>query len=224
MTGPTMLCRLRDYVGRPRAFFREQLRSAPDWWLAFAAPILCSLLAGIAASVLGHRARGVQVDLLRYLDVPVEMLPPLPLMTVGVMLGYPAWYAMALLAMMSINVLYQDAARPSRLVEFTGLCFLTQIPVCLLTVVVALGYEPEPFRPPGQLPRIAILEAFIDHQNSSAPLIVIRTLSHVSALWLAGQLAAALMVAGRLSKRATAAAALFLAFVFVGVQVLLGLL
>ena len=213
-----MLRRPCEYIARPTAFFREQLRGAPDWWLAFAAPVLCSCLVGIAATVLGHRTRRGQVDLLRYLDVPVEMLPPSALMTISTMLGYPASYAMALLALLSINVLYKDAAKPARLAEFTGLCFLTQIPLCLLAVAMALTYEPEPFRAIAGISRLAALDAFIDRQNASAPLFTIRMLSYASALWLAAQLAAALRVAGRLSGRATVASALFFALLFAGTQ------
>lgn len=219
-----MLRRPREYVARPTVFFREQLRGAPDWWLAFAAPVLCSCLVGIAATVLGARTRRTQVDLLRYLDVPVEMLPPSALMTISTMLGYPASYAMALLALLSINVLYKDAAKPSRLAEFTGLCFLTQIPVCLLTVAMALSYEPEPFRPTTGISRLAAMDAFIDRQNASAPLFIIRMLSYASALWLAAQLAAALRVAGHLSARAAAASALFLALLFAGAQLAVSML
>jgi hypothetical protein len=129
-----VLRRTRDYIGRPAVFFHQQLRNAPDWWLAAAGPILCSCLLGIAATVLGHRARGVQVDLLRYLDLPEAMLPPPVLTTIAVMLGYPAWFGMALLALLSMNVLYRDAAKPARLAEFTGLCFLTQLPLCVITM------------------------------------------------------------------------------------------
>ena len=49
-------------------------------------------------------------------------------------------------------------------------------------------------------------------------------LSHASALWLAGQLTMALAVAGRLSPRAAAVSALFLASLFVGTQLLADLL
>ena len=220
----TMLRRASDYVARPTVFFREQLRGAPDWWLAFAAPILCSCLVGIAATVLGHRARGAQVDLLRHLDVPIEMLPPPPLMTISTMLGYPAWYAMALLALLSINVFYKDVAQPPRLAEFTGLCFLTQIPLCLLTIAMVLNYEPAPFRPTAGISRLAALDAFIDHQNASAPLFIIRMVFYASALWLASQLAAALKVAGRLSTRAAVGSALFLALLFAGVQLAVSML
>ena len=218
-----MLRRLRDYVGRPTVFFQEQLRGAPDWWLAAAAPILCSCLAGIAATLLGQRTRDVQVSLLRYFGVPAEMLPPPLLTTISVMLGHPAWYGMALLALLSINVLYKDAAKPSRLAEFTGLCFLTQIPFCVVTVAIAAVHEPEPFRPTPGVSRMDVLSAFVDRQNASASLSAIRTLSHVSALWLVSQLTAALLVAGRLSTQAAAVAAAFLALLFVGLQLALHL-
>ena len=213
-----MLRRTADYLGRPTLFFREQLRGAPDWWIALAAPILCSCLLGIAATVLSHRAQRVQVDLLRYLDVPVEMLPPPVLTTVAVMLGYPAWFAMALLALLSINVLYKDAATPARLAEFTGLCFLTQIPLCLITIAITLGYQPEPFRPPPEIAQVDALAAFVERQEASPALATVRTLSQASALWLASQLTMALKVAGRLSTRAAVLAALFLVLLFVGVE------
>lgn len=219
-----MLRRTRDYVGRPAAFFQEQLRSAPDWWLAAAGPILCSCLLGIAVTVLGHRAREVQIDLLRYLDVPEEMLPPPVLTTIAVMLGYPAWVGMALLALLSMNVLYRDAAKPARLVEFTGLCFLTQLPLCLITIGIALGHEPEPFRPLPRMSRSGELAAFLDRQNAEPALIVIRALSYASALWLASQLTVALKVAGGFSTRAAFISALFLTMLFAGMQFLFELL
>lgn len=219
-----MLRRTRDYIGRPAVFFQEQLRGAPDWWLALAAPILCSCLLGIGATVLNQRARRVQIDLLRHLDVPVEMLPPPLLTTVAVMLGYPAWFGMALLALLAINVLCKDEASPTRLTELTGLCFLTQVPLCLITVAVALVYQPEPFQPPAGVSRAGAVAAFVEGQEASPALVLVRTLSHSSALWLASQLAVALKVAGQLSTRAAVVAALFLALLFVGMQLAIDLL
>ena len=218
-----MFSRTRVYLGRPADYFEERLRNAPDWWLAAAGPILCSCLVGITATVLGHRARRVQIDLLRYLDVPVEMLPPPLLTTIAVMLGYPAWFGMALLALLSMNVLYRDTASPARLVELTGLCFLTQVPFCLVTIGIALSYEPEPFRPLPGVPRSDTLAAFVDRQNAAPSLLAIQTLSHVSALWLAGQLTVALKVAGKLSPRAAVVSVLFLALLFVGAQLAIDL-
>ena len=219
-----MLRRTRDYIGRPVVFFHEQLRGAPDWWLAAAAPILCSCLVGIAATVLSHRAQGVQADLLRYLGLPGEMLPPPVLTTIAVMLGYPAWFGMALLALLSMNVLYRDAARPARLAELTGLCFLTQLPLCVITIGVALGYEPEPFRPLPNASRSGALAAYVDQRNAAPALIVIRALSYASALWLASQLTMALKVAGEFSTRAAFVSALFLAMLFAGMQLAFDLL
>jgi len=219
-----VLRRTRDYVFRPTVFFREQLCGAPDWWAAAAAPILCSCLIGISATVLGHRARPAQIDLLRYLDVPMEMLPPSLLMTIATMLGYPAWFGMALLALLSMNVLYKDAAPPARLAEFAGLCFLTQIPFCLVMIAVALDYRPAPFLPPSESSRAAALAAFVDGQLASTGLSGARMLSHASALWLAGQLTMALTVAGELSPRAAVVSALFLASLFAGTQFLADLL
>ena len=219
-----MLRRTRDYIGRPAVFFHEQLRNPPDWWLAAAGPILCSCLLGIAATVLSHRARGVQVDLLRYLDLPEEMLPPPVLMTIAVMLGYPAWFGMALFALLSMNVLYRDAAKPARLAEFTGLCFLTQLPLCVITIGIALGHEPEPFRSLPSMSRSDELTAFLDRQNAAPALIVIRTLSYASALWLASQLTVALKVAGGFSTRAAFISALFLTMLFAGMQFVFELL
>ena len=219
-----MLLRTRDYVVRPGVFFRERLRHAPDWWLAAAAPILCSCLLGIAATVLAHRARRVQIDLMRYLDVPTEMLPPPLLTTISVMVGYPAWFGMALLALLSINVLSRDAAAPARLAEFTGLCFLTQLPFCLVAIGVALGYEPEPFRPPRGASPATVLAAFAERQTEDPALSIMRTLSYASALWLASQLTAALRVAGQLSPRAAAASAFFLALLFAGLQLAIDVL
>ena len=219
-----MLRRTRDYVFRPTVFFREQLRGAPDWWAVAAAPILCGCLIGIAATVLGERARPAQTELLRYLDVPVEMLPPSLLMTIAMMLGYPAWFGMALLALLSMNVLYKDAAPPARLAELTGLCFLTQIPFCLVMIAIALHYQPVPFRPPSAASRASVLAAFVDGQQASNALSFARALSHVSALWLASQLTMALTVAGQMSSRAAIASGIFLALLFVGAQLLTDLL
>lgn len=219
-----MLRRSRDYIGRPEAFFQEQLRNAPDWWLAAAGPIRCSFLLGIAATVLSHRARAVQIDLLRYLGLPDEMLPPPVLMTIAVMLGYPAWFGMALLALLSMNVLYRDAAKPARLAELTGLCFLTQLPLCVITIGIALGHEPEPFRPLPSMSRSDDLAAFLDRQSAEPALMVIRTLSYASALWLASQLTVALKVAGGFSTRAAFISALFLTMLFAGTQFVFELL
>ncbi len=219
-----MLRRTRDYIGRPDAFFREQLREAPDWWLAAAAPILCSCLLGITTTIISHRTRSAQVGLLRHLDVPAEMLPPPMLTTIGVMLGYPAWWGMALLALLSINVLYKDAATPERLTEFTGLCFLTQLPFCIVTVAVALGYQPEPFQPPAGASRMRVLAAFVERQAADPAVMLLRTLSYASALWLVSQLVVALRVAGQISTWAAAVSALFLALLFAGVQLAVELL
>lgn len=215
-----MLRRTRDYVFGPTVFFRDQLRGAPDWWAAAAGPILCSCLIGISATVLGQRARPAQIDLLLHLEVPAEMLPPSLLMTFAVMLGYPAWFGMALLALLSINVLYKDAAPPLRLAELTGLCFLTQIPFCLVMIAVALHYQPVPFRPLSAASRASVLEAFVDGQQASTVLSVARVLSHASALWLASQLTMALKVAGQLSSRAAVASGVFLALLLFGAQLL----
>lgn len=210
--------RILDYVWRPTVFFEAQLRAAPDWWVAMAGPILCGLLSGIASTIFGHALREAQVDVLRHLGLSGVALPSPALMSIVVTLSYPAWFGMAVLALLSFNVLYKDSAKPARVAEFTGTCFMTQIPFCALTIVLAALFVPEPFRPRSGADRVDTALAFADAQISSPVLSVIRVLSYVSTCWLVSQLTFSFKAAGDLSTKAAVVAGLWLAFLFGGMR------
>ena len=208
-----------DYIFDPVRFFEELLGLPCDWWLAAAGPIICGFLAGITSTVLGDVWREVQVDVLRYLGVSLAALPPSGLVTVLVTLSYPAWFGISVLALLAINVLCEDHAEAGRLAEFAGLCFWTQIPGCLGVIVLALSFEPEPFRPPSGAERVAAVLAFVEAQNSAPLLLAMRLVFYGSAFWLVTQLTVALKVAGRLSTRAALVSAAFLTLLFCGIPI-----
>lgn len=211
-----------DYVWSPIVFFETRLRGQPCWWSAFAAPVLCAGLYGGASTLFSRAWADAQETIMRSLDLDPGYAVPPGLFALFGALSYPMVLGVAILAVMSINVLYKDVGDPGRLVEFSALCFFTQVPLTGVLVVVAWHFHPEPFQTTSRgLALLAAAEAYRDEQVSGPFLSTVAVMSHCSSVWFATQLTCGLKVAGQLSGRAAVLAGAFLCSVFVGIQVVL---
>ena len=82
------------------------------------------------------------------LDLSLTGLPSPHLFVAISALTYPAFFGLLTLAVLALDVLGKDAGQPTRLTEFTALSFYTQVPYCLLMILIAWVWVPDPIRLP----------------------------------------------------------------------------
>jgi hypothetical protein len=137
--------------------------------------------------------------------------------------SYFVTYGMAVVALVCLDVLLKDSGRAQRLVEMAGLCFFSQVPYCLLMVVVAYLWSPEPiWVPPGasvEELRITVQE-YREAMFAWGPLVASRIIGYYSLIWLVGLMSVSLKVVSRLSGRAVVFAGTILLALFVFVQLM----
>jgi len=105
--------------------------------------------------------------------------------------------AIVTLAVLALDVLGNDSEQPARLTELTALSFYTQVPYCLLMILIAWVWTPEPMRLPSGLSTIELLTEVHRYRETmrSGPLQSTgRLLSSYSMLWLAAVTSIALKV------------------------------
>ena len=135
-----------NLVARPVCFFEARRRREPDWRTALAAPALCAWLQGMSAWIFSGKSRPVVETALAKIDLPLTGLPSGHLFVAMSVLAYPMFLGLLTLAVLAVDVLAKDTGQPARLTEFTALGFYTQVPYCLLMIVIAWVWAPEPIR------------------------------------------------------------------------------
>ena len=202
-----------NLVWSPVRFFDARRRRRPDWRTALAAPALCAGLQSVSVSIFNSKTRPIVDSALARLDLPLTGLPSPHLFVAISALAYPAFFGLLTLAVLALDVLVKDSGQPTRLTEFTALCFYTQVPYCLLMILIAWFWVPDPIRLPVGLSTAELLSWMRHYQATmlSGPLLSTgRLLSYYSLVWLAAVLSVALKVVTGLSTRATVVMAIVL--------------
>ncbi len=202
-----------NLVWSPVCFFDARRHRPPDWGTALAAPALCAGLQSVSVSIFSDKTRPMVDSALARLDLPLTGLPSPHLFVAISALTYPAFFGLLTLAVLALDVLVKDAGQPTRLTEFTALSFYTQVPYCLLMILIAWVWVPDPIRLPAGLSTAELLTQVRDYQATllSEPLLSTgRLLSYYSLVWLAAVLSIALKVVTGLSTRATVVMAIVL--------------
>lgn len=133
-----------NLVWSPVSFFDARRRRHPDWGTALAAPALCAALHCVSMSIFSGKTRPLVDSALARLDLPLMGLPSPHLFIASSALTYPAFFGFLTLAVLALDVLVQDSGQPTRLTEFTALAFYTQVPYCLLMILIAWVWVPDP--------------------------------------------------------------------------------
>ena len=200
-------------ISSPVRFFDARRRRHPGWVTALAAPALCAGLQSVSVSIFSGKTRPMLDAALARLDLPVTGLPAGPLFVAMSALTYPTFFALLTLGVLALDVLVGDSGQPARLTEFTALSFYTQVPYCLLMIIIASVWVPPPIRlpaGPSTAEMLAVVHGYSETMHSEPLLSTGRLLSYYSLLWLAAVLSAALKVVARLSTRATVVVAIVL--------------
>ena len=202
-----------NLVWSPVRFFDARRHRHADWITALAAPALCAGLQSVSVSIFSGKIRPMLDTALARLDLPLASLPSGHLFVAMSALTYPMYFALLTLAVLALDVLANDSGQPARLTELTALSFYTQVPYCLLMILIAWVWVPEPMRLPLGRSTAEVLTAVQRYRETmrSGPLLSTgRLLSFYSLLWLAAVLSVALKVVTGLSTRATVVVAMVL--------------
>ncbi len=135
-----------NLVWNPARFFEDRRHRHADWITALAAPALCAGLQSVSVSIFSGKIRPMLDTALARLDLPLAGLPSGYLFVAMSALTYPMYFALLTLAVLALDVLANDSGQPARLTELTALCFYTQVPYCLLMILIAWVWVPEPLR------------------------------------------------------------------------------
>ncbi len=148
-------------------------------------------------SIFSGKIRPMLDTALARLDLPLASLPSGHLFVAMSALTYPMYFALLTLAVLALDVLTNDSGQPARLTELTALSFYTQVPYCLVMILIAWVWVPEPMRLPVGRSTAELLTEVQRYRETmrSGPLLSTgRLLSFYSLLWLAAVLSIALKV------------------------------
>ena len=133
-----------NLVWNPVRFFEARRHRHADWLTALAAPALCAGLQAVSVSIFSGKTRPTLDTVLARLDLPLTGLPSGHLVVAMSALTYPMYFGLLTLAVLALDVLANDSGQPARLTELTALSFYTQVPYCLVMILIAWVWVPEP--------------------------------------------------------------------------------
>lgn len=194
------------FAVHPAVFFRTRLQKKPNWVLALSAPALCALLQLASALVLSEKAQPVLREFLVQENLAAADMHAFS--TVAASAGFASYflnYGMMALAVVCLDVLLKDSGRLPRLAEFTGLSFFLQLPYCVLMLIAAYLWVPDPVLLPTSTSPSEIRLAIQEWRQVmfSWPLFVAsRTIAYYLLAWQAILLAICLKIVSGLSTRA----------------------
>mgnify|MGYP001156504041 CR=1 FL=1 len=208
----------------PVRFFDARRRDRPDWATALTAPVLCAGLQTVSAAIFSDKTRPVVAAALARLDLPLAGLPTGHMFVAMSVLTYPMYFGLLTLAVLALDVLTTDSGESARLTELTALSFYTQVPYCVIMILIAWVWVPEPLRlsTGSSTDVLTAVYRYRDAMLSGPLLSTGRLLSYYSLLWLAAVLSVALTVVCRLSTRATVVTTIVLLTVCVAAPILGG--
>lgn len=190
----------------PVRFFETRCADGMHWLAAAGALVLCAVLQAVSSSMTLVKMLPEMERVMALVETPFDEFPLHGLAVVGGLLGYPMFYGVMLLAVLALDIVAAGSQQPRLLAKFTAVSFYTQVPWCIVMIVIAWLWTPEPMRVPVGASDTELLEALGRYQRGiqSEPLLSTgRLLGHYSSLWLSAVLAIALKVVGSLSVRAT---------------------
>ncbi len=205
-------------LSSPARFYDSRRSEPADWQTAAAAPLLCAVLQGIGALVVGARTRPAIEEALAG-RFGRTGLPSEYVMAVVSALSYPMLFGVLTLAMLALNALARTPGPADRLTEFTALGFYTQVPHAVLAIALAWIWEPDAMRLPAGASTAEFLVALNHYRDTllSGPLpSTVRLLSVYSLIWLAAVLSMALKVTTKAPRGTTVAACVALLTICVG--------
>jgi hypothetical protein len=210
----TCLRDLNQLVFEPARFFAERQRARQTWHRGAIAPLLCAGLYLAAQSTLARSLEPLFLAIAVDHEVPAALLLSTSYgMALASALGLPAFWALATLSLICLDVLFVDSRRLGRLFEVTGSAFYSQLPALGLLVWAALTFDDTAVRTMGPVAgdRIGdVRDAFASSPRLSAAV----TVNHLCHLWLCGLLATSYRCVSGLSAAGTWAIAAALYAVF----------
>lgn len=208
------------FVWSPVHFFEARLHRPPVWLLALSAPLLCGVLDMSAVLVMAGKHSEALAQLAATAGVNPSAFEAARLSSVLSLAGYPMYFVLMAAIVASVDTLLLDSGRQTRLVELVGLAFFSFLPVCVLTLLVAVFWTPPPFHvsPGATFSEVQpVIASYLDRVHADPALSTIRALYYVSLAWCVALTGSALKVATGLSNRAAAATALLILAGFSGV-------
>lgn len=220
MNGSHSLLRILD---SPLRFYRARMEMQPRWRLAFLPVFAVAAFQVAAGGTLSFRMRYHVNAALAQMGVDSGPLSTDIFAAVVLVAGAAAYLgisgAMAL-AMVVLDLLFAQSGRARRLVEFAGYSFVSQVPLAVAGLGLAIGVTPEPLRLPPDATLVEFPNIVRDYQENVAGDTVQAVMQMIGVyfgLWLAALQAAALRVVSGFSVGGAWAAGILLAALFVGI-------
>lgn len=192
------------FVLTPVQFFARRVSAPTNWLLAASAPALCALLQLWAALVAAGHTERIMASAAGSLGAAATTSSMPYALAIVSAFAYPAAFAAAVMVLLALDVLLVDSGHSDRLAECAGLCFFTQVPCCLVGVVVALTWQPPALSLPAHGSAADVLDAVRQYRAAlldSPAVSTVRMLSYYSAIWLVAMLGTCLRVVSGLSRR-----------------------
>lgn len=201
------------FLWSPVHFFEARLQRPPVWLLALGAPMLCGVLDMSAVLILAGKHSEALAHLAAAAGVNPSAFDAARLSSVLSLAGYPMYFVLMAGIVASVDTLLLDSGRQARLIELVGLAFFSFVPVCVLTLAVAVIWTPPPFHvAPGATfgdVQLAVT-SYVENVRADPALSTMRALYYVSLAWCVALTGSALKIATGLSNRAAAATALLM--------------
>ena len=195
----------------PLQYFRTA--GLPNWTAAIAAVALHAGFTAIATAVMDGRLLAAQGDTGLAAQVTVVLA------VAGTAVHMVVLFAVAACGALTLDRVFSRSGQGQRLVEFTGIAHVTQIPWALLSLVVLAGFwEPPAFLSPPDATALEARQAADDYardaQTSALP-AALKLIRSGFGLWLVALQACALRVVSSFTVGGAWAAGITLALVFV---------
>lgn len=199
------------FIWSPAQFFAERLAQPPRWFLALAAPALCTLLDGAAVHIVTGKIVANLTQAQSAAAVPEAALHAARWASLTTAIAYPATFAISVLILASVDTLAAESGRQRRYIDLAGLAFAAFLPGCLFAFAAALMWTPSLAytTDPDSLSRFALTVRADPWLSTSGILF------HFGLAWYVILLGIILTAARSLSARASALVALGL-FVSLG--------
>ena len=205
----------------PVRYFRSRLERQPRYLVALAPLAAYAVLASAAVLVVARETRLTTQRALAGVESP-GMEP----LWVGDIIGTVAsvttvgfTFVLSVLAAVALDSLFAQSGRARRLVEFTALCYWSQLPLAAAWFgIVAWWWEPPPLRLPPGATAAELAGVLSDYREESARTTVLSTLQLAGAYswcWFVALQATALRVVSGFSVHGAWAAGILLATLFV---------
>jgi hypothetical protein len=211
-----------NFLVHPAIFFCGRLQQKPNWPLALTAPALCMVLQFVSGLMFSSKAQPIVQEFLareHLQQTDMRMFGVLASIFAGA--SWAATCGTMIAAVVCFDVLFEDSGRLKRLAEFTALSFFAQLPFCVLIIVVAWFWSPEPIglaldSSPGEL--AATIQQWKGEMFGWWPLAASRVIGYYALTWQVVLIGIFLKVVSRLKLWAVLFACAFILGLFVLIQ------